>query len=393
MDIATFISKYANGASTIVYGVSYGTMVVERLMHLNPSNVTGYVLDSIVTSSGTQADKADISDSDTDTGEVGEHFMDLCEQDKDCGSHFQFTNLLTTLRNTYSSFDTDPNSTCAALILNGTEDKPSDAIRYTLGSLLGDSSLRLLIPPLVYRLNRCDANDVNVLTHYFERKNAPYPWTNSDPHGTSDLILHLVVFSEMWETPTPSYADLMYRFTNASVASDGVFIFLPSFCAYSKEKSPGCDEHGVGNYEADGILYSRDQYWNKTAALPEQASVLLMNGKLDPLTPYKYAESLFKALDTPRKELVAFDYASHALMGATPYADGTKVCAMDLLASYVANNGDLDLLDKSCMSEMPTLDMTATSDTVKYWLGTNDAYDGVASPADGEESVGLQKTR
>ena len=119
MDIATFISEYANGTSTIVYGVSYGTMVVERLMHSNPSNVPGYVLDSIVTSSGAQADKADIIDFDTDTGEVGEHFMDLCEQDKDCDAHFKATSFPASLRNTYSSFDIGHNSTCAALILNG----------------------------------------------------------------------------------------------------------------------------------------------------------------------------------------------------------------------------------------------------------------------------------
>ncbi|GMF63835.1 unnamed protein product [Phytophthora fragariaefolia] len=34
-DLKTFISKYTNGATTIVYGTSYGTILVERLMHLN----------------------------------------------------------------------------------------------------------------------------------------------------------------------------------------------------------------------------------------------------------------------------------------------------------------------------------------------------------------------
>ncbi|KAF1772880.1 Alpha/Beta hydrolase fold [Phytophthora cactorum] len=57
MDILPFISKYSNGASSIVYGVSYGTVVVERLMHLNPPTVNGYALDGIATASGASGNK------------------------------------------------------------------------------------------------------------------------------------------------------------------------------------------------------------------------------------------------------------------------------------------------------------------------------------------------
>ncbi|KAG3149821.1 hypothetical protein PI124_g13212 [Phytophthora idaei] len=57
MGILPFISKYSNGASSIVYGVSYGTVVVERLMHLNPPTVNGYALDGIATASGASGNK------------------------------------------------------------------------------------------------------------------------------------------------------------------------------------------------------------------------------------------------------------------------------------------------------------------------------------------------
>ncbi|KAG2836274.1 hypothetical protein PC113_g20057 [Phytophthora cactorum] len=57
MDILPFFSKYSNGASSIVYGVSYGTVVVERLMHLNPPTVNGYALDGIATASGASGNK------------------------------------------------------------------------------------------------------------------------------------------------------------------------------------------------------------------------------------------------------------------------------------------------------------------------------------------------
>ncbi|EEY69794.1 uncharacterized protein PITG_06287 [Phytophthora infestans T30-4] len=51
-DISTFIARFTNGASSIIYGVSYGTVLVERLMHLSPPSVVGYVLDGIATTSG-----------------------------------------------------------------------------------------------------------------------------------------------------------------------------------------------------------------------------------------------------------------------------------------------------------------------------------------------------
>ncbi|EGZ29195.1 hypothetical protein PHYSODRAFT_450444, partial [Phytophthora sojae] len=56
-DVVTFISNYTNGASTILYGISYGTILLERIMHLNPAKVTGYVLDGVATASGAAGDK------------------------------------------------------------------------------------------------------------------------------------------------------------------------------------------------------------------------------------------------------------------------------------------------------------------------------------------------
>ncbi|KAG3105377.1 hypothetical protein PI125_g13466 [Phytophthora idaei] len=91
------------------------------------------------------------------------------------------------------------------------------------------------------------------------------------------------------------------------------------YCAFSKEKSPACDELNLSNYEGEGIIHQRDQYWNKSAVVSTQASVLLLSGKLDPQTPHKYAEYLLDALDCPKKELVTFDYATHGTIVSTPF--------------------------------------------------------------------------
>ncbi|POM79889.1 Serine protease family S33 [Phytophthora palmivora] len=56
-DLAGFIVDYTNDFSTTIYGVGYGTIWVERIMHLDPPEVTGYVLDSVTTTSGANPDK------------------------------------------------------------------------------------------------------------------------------------------------------------------------------------------------------------------------------------------------------------------------------------------------------------------------------------------------
>lgn len=67
-----------------------------------------------------------------------------------------------------------------------------------------------------------------------------------------------------------------------------------------------------------------------------------MNGKLDPQTPYKYAELLLDVLIGENKRLVTFNYAPHATIVSTPMAQG-GTCGMYVLASYVFNHGNIVL--------------------------------------------------
>ncbi|ETL85956.1 hypothetical protein L917_14560 [Phytophthora nicotianae] len=386
-DIATIISNYTNGANTIVYGVSYGTALVERLIHLNPPTVTGYVLDSIATVSGAPADKFEyFSTWNVDFGAVGDRFLALCEQDNNCAAHFAPKGLRNTLQSVLTEFDNDPNSTCAALMYDVISDlkyePPSLILRGALSVLLGRLTLRKLIPPVVYRLNRCTSEDVEVLTHFISALNQDTAFTSQDDAFYSPLLYYLIIFSEMWESPSPSIEEMRTRFTNARISDSEVFMNTPLYCAFSKENSTVCNKLNVSSYVDDGIIYDHDQYWNKSAQIPEQASVLLLNGKLDPMTPYKYAEYLLEALNGDNKELITFDYSVHDTISSTLLAeDGESghTCGLNLLVSYVKNNGDLKKMNKSCVENQPEFNLTAPSEIVLEFLATEDAYEGVYS--------------
>lgn len=234
-------------------------------------------------------------------------------------------------------------------------------------------------PSVVYRLDRCASQDVDVLTHFFAFLNKFEGYPDEDNAFESTLLYYLIVFSEMWERPQPSISEMLSRFTSTRISNGGTYTDIPQYCAFSKESSTVCDHLNIGNYDANGIIYERDEYWNKSAAIPSQASVLLLSSKLDPQTPHKYAEYLLEALDGEQKELVTFEYATHGTVWTTPLDESdedSETCGMNLLVSYVSVDGDLDALDKTCVDEMPGLSLTPPLAYQYYFLSTDDAYDG-----------------
>ncbi|RMX62373.1 hypothetical protein DD238_008202 [Peronospora effusa] len=140
------------------------------------------------------------------------------------------------------------------------------------------------------------------------------------------------------------------RYTNARMTNtcDGGRFDVPLYCAFSKEESAVCDKLDVGNYVGNGIVYAVDN-----AKIPPQASVLLLNSKLDAQAPQKFAKHLLKVLDGDKKELITFEDSVHIAMISTHLGQGSKTCGMKLLVSYVTNDGDLERLEKSCVDEMP----------------------------------------
>ncbi|CAH0514408.1 unnamed protein product [Peronospora belbahrii] len=346
-DVATFFLDYTNGAYTIVYGWNYGSALAERLMHLNCPQVTGYVLDDIATTSGATRNKSYyVSMADIDSGDIGDAFMALCATTRECRKHFWSRSLANTLQDLMTQLDDEPKSACAALITKAAGDKITDPASH-------------------------------VLTYIFTLFDVASSSTTHDDDRFGSNILYLVQFSEYWEKPTPFMAEMTLRFTSATVSGGDMASLVPLYCACSKEKSAVCDHLRVGSYSANGTIYEVDEYCNKSAKIPTQASVLFMSTKLNPIAHYKYAEHLMKTLDGNKKELVAFEYVSTGtISGLELRVEEKHLCGMKLLLSYVTNDDDLELLDKSCVDETPQFNMDMTLASWYTYMKTDDAYDG-----------------
>ncbi|KAF1331596.1 hypothetical protein FI667_g4311, partial [Globisporangium splendens] len=249
---------------------------------------------------------------------------------------------------------------------------------------------RGFIPVVVYRLNRCNDDDRKVLLQFFKRMKELLNTPSEEEALVSTLEYYLILFSEMWESPTPDLATMNERYANAAISAGPISSMLSLYRAFTKDTSAACTALNITASSAPAIAYKKDKYWNVAAKISAQASVLLMSGKLDPQTPHKYAERLFNVLDGSKKELIAFEFAAHGALFNTrynPYLDAygwtpltPKICGGELLASYVKNNGDFSKLDKTCVaaanSYMADLDPAKAFQNMFFYLNSDDVYDG-----------------
>ncbi|GLE03172.1 hypothetical protein PINS_up012051 [Pythium insidiosum] len=403
LDLKTFISSTLRNTSTFVYGLSYGTALAERLMQLQPSGVKGYILDGIATTAGADVEKFEYNSQwDRDFNEAGERFLQVCDESyDDCGKYFKGSTASATLKTLLQKLD-DASFACTklldALIADGSIEfpglvKPSHVLRKLLGDLLESAQDRLLIPILVFRLNRCSSDDRQVVEHFVNRQfGGESGGDGGDDVMASDLIYKIISYSELWEQPTPSFDDMERRFLQSSI-STGYQVETSTYCAFTKENSTACKEYAqYASYNASPIIYKRDRYWNRAPPLPNNVSVLLLGSLLDPQTIHKYAETFYEALKTENKKLVTFPHSPHGTIYGTPMMasssgdEDNNDCGMLVLASYVAQDGDLSKTDTSCVAKVRPISFALSRATTKKLLATDVAFDGsFKAESDGED--------
>ncbi|RHY59148.1 hypothetical protein DYB30_007740 [Aphanomyces astaci] len=228
--IQVFVKRLVGSTSKVfLYGVSYGTLWLERFVVVQPptmTNVHGFVLDGVVPHHG--ARRLYMHDWDTNMDSVGREFLALCDADSFCQSQFPppsssiAQSLQALYRDTHPSAYVEYNNDmsisvgvsyrgwvmCSAYIKDML-DGPY-GLKVVLSVLLTHSTLRLLIPVLVHRLHRGTPGDLDVVTYMLDILSDP--WTGHDDESLSydsDLLYSTVVYSELWQHPTPSEASIL----------------------------------------------------------------------------------------------------------------------------------------------------------------------------------------
>lgn len=327
--------------------------------------------------------------------------MKLCEDDKFCRSKLsveikKYGNLTNAWRAVYKTLDTPPPSKnkCAALIqeIYGNDTAPSATLRNYLDVLTGDIMCRLLIPAIMHRIFKCEADDVEFLTTALNLTMRPEVSATvlDKVAGMSDFLSGLIKASEMWTFPSPTWKEEVKNFDDGIFSSDLSYEYMDN-CVFTANKSnPSCTVFTDMEPEMDlaelldhpPFVYKRDKYWSKFATIPKQASALVVNGKLDFMTPSEGGVSEFENLKGDNKLLVEFENGAHCTAShPTVFGDNTQ-CGFQIVASYVLSGGAVEKVNTTCLESLPALnfaDLKAIQSILPNLTSVDELYDSKAS--------------
>eukprot|EP00027_Filamoeba_sp_ATCC50430_P012613 CAMPEP_0168573762 /NCGR_PEP_ID=MMETSP0413-20121227/18710_1 /TAXON_ID=136452 /ORGANISM="Filamoeba nolandi, Strain NC-AS-23-1" /LENGTH=199 /DNA_ID=CAMNT_0008607039 /DNA_START=98 /DNA_END=694 /DNA_ORIENTATION=- len=192
--------------------------------------------------------------------------------------------------------------------------------------------VRALMPALIFRFNRCNSDDIEVLNHFFFGgsasksiflKSVKSRDVLDAPESFSKVLNFNIVLSERYTAPGESVPSV-------ATAEDWYHATISS-------------PNDAQNYAALYPLwnkYTPDEYY---AVVSHYTPVLMLQGQLDPATPVAQTDQL--AAITPERFYVKVPLAGHvtSLMAAVGLS-----CTLDIIVTF----GLTGKVDTSCISSL-----------------------------------------
>ncbi len=330
-DLDAALQAASTGAPQHVIGASYGTYWAERYLQITATPVP-VVLDSIV-----PPDNRSLARWDEGFQPVVESLAALCDADPNCAAHFTSP----TLEFLVGLLDKVAAGHCPEL--GATESELSA----TIANFASDWLLRELLFPLSYRYDRCSADDVRVWT-YLRTGVDPGAADWRDHAETDSEALHAhVMFSELWEDPSPDAALIAERRAGARFWPGGVELFAPVYETWPR--------------------YTVDEYVGQWPTFT--TPILALNGDLDALTPYDKAAPIASHLSGGSQQFLRIPYSAHS-------ASLASLCTLQLLHEFFLQPSAA--VDATCLQDELPPDLSGQFYAPSL-LGLDDAWDGVPS--------------
>lgn len=323
------------GTPQIVYGLSYGSYLVLRFLQLFPDGVEAVVLDSV------SVPGKSFADSDLQPDVVAEALARRCENEPVCGDRM----------------GPDPWNTVVdvvAMLEAGHCEEAGlvgDVVPLAFSQLLADVELRETVFPLLYRLQRCDPDDVAAVRHfaaYVSSRGSELP--PDLPSRFNPLLQVNVAVVEFWvDAPTPS---VLLEACDDAVFCPGISrTFVPFL-----EGWPTYDEPFQGTWPSIDV------------------PLLAMNGTLDQQTPISSASTIAAHLSGPSQTFVEVPSATHFIVNTTTVLDpGAPTCGVQMVADFVRD--PQAPVSTSCLERIEPLDLAGTPEDAMRYFGTESVWD------------------
>jgi pimeloyl-ACP methyl ester carboxylesterase len=267
----------------ILHGTSYGTRWAQRYLQIFPDQPTG------VSMLGVVAPSFSFARYNQQYETVGADYLARCGADEFCAS----------------KLGADPESTFRA-VMGDIGGRCPEAVtlglnRAALQDYFGQQLLwardeRLIPLAIIYRINRCNDDDIDALT-YFAQEILPNTVSVLDDPFFSRAINHHVGLSDLWEGPNPTLED------ERTLMQDALWAFGTNSKFELEEFWP---------------TYPRDEYMGSFATT--SAAMLMQNGDLDPASTHAEAVLVGDHYDGPNQTFVTLPGAAHSW--TTPTTEG-----------------------------------------------------------------------
>lgn len=346
-----------------LYGVSYGTYWAERYLTIFPHQADGVILDSICTLKNCYMD-----DYSKWTDLVGHQFLDVCKNDTTCNTKMNLINTNTEQTPQEAAMEVLNKINTAPCDFGYGPFKKADAQTF-LTTMLMNFYARMLIPPVLYRLNRCEERDKAALAKLIQNlysmrgKKLDSFFVTEDEMNNNSILYYNIVFGELWYGRTEEEI--------TQVFNDSLFNTGNGLDMYNMKNSGHWNEYGDTGYLNN---------------LPDtDTPVLMMNGTLDPQTALEIALPSKEFLNKDHQYFLTFPQTPHGITGSSytnemiqNYGQGTT-CGEKIMFEWIANPTQKPSTD--CFNDMYQLswDSGLLNGMGAMYMGTNDVWDGTPS--------------
>jgi pimeloyl-ACP methyl ester carboxylesterase len=334
-------TRTSRGQKVFLYGVSYGTLLLQRFLQLGPARISGVMLDGVVA-----PDRWSYFNLPFQVDPVATELARVCDDDAVCGAKLG-GRAWSFLQNTLTAVD---GGHCPALATS------SYALGHYGAFLMRFVETRRLIFPFYYRIARCDGADVTAVRYAMDLLDqflAPPPSLGRH----SEVLLYNVGLSELAERRAPSLTSVQ------------------SSC----EKAALCDVDVVKYRVFHDVwpLYPLDRYAHRWAET--SVPILAMNGEFDAATTVDLATRIERHMSGRAQNYVQFPYGAHTLVDETEVATpGQLRCSLQVMKSFTDNPKRRP--NTTCLGDLVPPTFVETPEGSRFFFGVDDLWENEATP-------------
>jgi len=353
-----------------IYGGSYGTYWIQRMLQIDPNIANGVILDSVC-----PAADCFLDDFDTNQNFMGMQIMEICNQDAVCSEK-----LGTIDPDAWQAVGkvfqkVDEGNICAGCdndeCMNIKETFDRETLRNILAVMAGDWCFRPIIPPLIYRLNRCNESDQIALNNFLQALTGGDDEGNGEdgPQLDSQALSDHISLSELF---------MGISLEEAEAIADSAF--------FSDDTALGLAE-----INATGLwpVYGNDGFIGR---VPDtDIPVLMINSTIDGATPLSLAENAKIFFNKEHQSLIPVPFASHGVIFTsyttdiveagvacvTPTPPDWTTCGLEMMFDFI--DEPIGELNTSCLNNIYKLEFSGTSTITRILsqinFGTDDMWE------------------